>query len=97
MRRRRTAAAKKVLSPTSESTVMASDLVSPCRNQQLTKKNINSTAQHTTAWKGRGGERARADPEERRRHGGSGRGGEAPIPISGGRRGARGRGQGRQY
>jgi hypothetical protein len=31
--RRRTAAAKKVLSPISESTVMDSDLVNPCRHQ----------------------------------------------------------------
>jgi hypothetical protein len=31
--RRRTAAAKKVLSPISESTVMASDLVNPCRQR----------------------------------------------------------------
>jgi hypothetical protein len=70
------------LSPTSESTVMASDLVSPCRNPtNNTRKKIKSL--HSSSRQVRR-KRARADPEQRRRHGGSGRGVEAPIPISGG-------------
>jgi hypothetical protein len=103
---RRTAAAKKVLSPISESTVMASDLVNPCRQRgEEPSATIHlhpvrsADAPRSRLQRENGREREMRDPEQRRRHGGSagdsdlGREGGGDASVGAGRKRERGQQQ----